>query len=133
MPTFKEMFTEPVSRFLGAASVYSSQDQYKQQSTKNIKINTQAVQSANGKVSVIISITGTGKHEINIRTFNSNSSITIKQINLSANETRRIQLELSVADETKPYVAVISLDKNSDLQKEIVGSNSDASILARKK
>ncbi len=130
--TFKEMFTEPVSRFLGAASVYSSQDQYKQQSTKNIKINTRAVQSPNGKVSVIISITGTGKHEINIRTFNSNSSFIDKQINLSASETMKVQLELSVADQTKPYIAVISLDKNPDLQKEIVGSYSDASILARK-
>jgi len=71
--TFKGIWMEPVNRFLGAVSVYASQYQTisaKQESGKDIEIHTETVQSGKGVVSIIISITGNGKREIEIKAFN---------------------------------------------------------------
>jgi hypothetical protein len=130
--TFKEIWMEPVNRFMGAVSVYSSQAQAKQLSAKNIKISTQTTQSADGKVSVSITLTGTGKHQIDVRAFNAQANFKSIQANLSAGKPLKIKLELSVADQNSPYVAVISADGNPESQKEIVGAYSDASILAKR-
>jgi hypothetical protein len=133
--TCKEIWVEPVSRFLGAASVYASQEQHvsaKQEPGKNIQIQTETVQSEKGVVAVTITMTGTGTHEIEIKAFNAKADFDKKQIDLSGNKTEKIQLKLNVADLNKPYVAVISVDKNPDLRKEIVGSFISASILADK-
>ncbi len=132
--TFKEIWIEPVNRFMGAVAVYSSQDQsakIKQKPGKNIEIQTETVQSGNGTVSVSLSISGTGSHDLEIKAFNARASLNTKQIHLSAGKKEKIQFQLSVADQTKPYIAVVSADKNPDLHKEIVGSYSDASILTK--
>lgn len=131
---FKEIWMEPVNRFLGAVSVYSSQNQSvtaKLESGKNIEIHTETAQSDKGVVSVTISITGNGGHEIGIKCFNAKADFTSKQINLSGNKTEKIQLKLNVVDLNKPYIAVISDDKDPDSHKEIVGSYNDASILSK--
>ncbi|MCJ7449350.1 MAG: glycoside hydrolase family 9 protein [Bacteroidales bacterium] len=123
--TYKEIWVEPVSRFLGAVSVYYSQDQFvsqRQELGKNIQVQTESIQSDNGVVAVMITITGKGKHEIEIKAFNAKANFDKKQIDLSGNKTEKIDLELNVIDRNKPYVSVISVDKNPDLRKEIVGS-----------
>jgi hypothetical protein len=129
--TFKEIWMEPVNRFMGAVSVYSSQDQAKQQSAKNIKITTQTTQSADGKVSVSIILAGTGKHQIDVRAFNAQANFKSIQASLSAGKPLIIKLGLNVADQNSPYVAVITADGNPESQKEVVGSYSNASILAK--
>jgi hypothetical protein len=133
--TCKEIWVEPVSRFLGAVSVYASQDQLlsaRQELWKDIQIQTETVQSDKGVVAITITITGTGNHEVEIKAFNAKSNFDKKQVDLTVNKTEKIQVELNVADQKKPYVAVISVDKNQDLRKEIVGSYIDATILAKK-
>jgi hypothetical protein len=133
--TYKEIWMEPVNRFMGALSVYSSRNQSvtaKQEPRKMIEIHTKTVQSDKGIVSITITITGNGKHEIEIKAFNAKANLGSKQIELSGKKTEKIELELNVADQGKPYVAVISVDKNPDLRKEIVGSYNNASILAKK-
>lgn len=132
-PTYKEIWVEPVSRFLGAVSVYASQDQHifaRQEPGKNIQIHTETVQKDKGVISITITITGTGMHEVDIKTSNAKANFDKRQINLSVNKTEKIQLELNVADQNKPYIAVISVDKNPDLRKEIVGSFINASFSA---
>ena len=121
--TSKEIWVEPVNRFLGAVSIYSSF--YKPVFTnqkKSVDIQTETIQSDNGTVSVIIKLNGTGKHNIGITMFNAKSDFTEKQIDLQWDKTEIIKLELKVTDMTKPYIAVVSADKNPDLNKEIVGS-----------
>jgi hypothetical protein len=133
--TSKEIWVEPVSRFLGAASVYASQEQNvstKQEPGKDIQIQTETVQSDKGVVAVTITLTGAGIHDIEIKAFNAKSNIDKKQIDLTGSKTEKIQLELKVTDLNKPYVAVISVDKNPVLNKEIVGSIINTSFLAEK-
>lgn len=79
-----------------------------------------------------IPITGSGNHEIEIKAFNAEASFIKKQVALSDGKPEIIQLELKVADMNKPYVAVVSADKNPDLRKEIVGSVINTSFLADK-
>jgi hypothetical protein len=133
--TYKEMWMEPVSRFMGAASVYSSTDQLfttKQQSGKKLQLATETVQSANGDVMVTLTIKGTGKHNIEIKAFNAQANFDSKQLSLSAGKQEKIQLILKVADQTVPYVAVISVDQNPAFRNEIVGAYNDDSILSKK-
>lgn len=92
----------------------------------------ETVQSDKGVVAVTITITGIATHEVEIKTFKAKANIDKKQIILSDNTTEKIQLELNVTDQNKPYVAVISVDKNPELRKEIIGSYVNASILANK-
>ena len=57
--TSKEIWVEPVNRFLGAVSVYYSDNQYKtseNKQKKNITIKTETMQSDNGDISVNINI-----------------------------------------------------------------------------
>jgi hypothetical protein len=132
--TYKEMWMEPVSRFMGAMSVYSAQDQLfaiRQLPVKNIELRTETVQSDKGIVTVTMMITGTGSHEIELKAFNAKTSFSSKLINLSGSKAEKIQFELAVADRGKPYVAVISVDKKPDLLKEIVGAYGSASILTK--
>lgn len=130
--TYKEIWMEPVNRFMGALSAYFSQNQSvarQQKPGKNVEIDTEIVQSDSGVVSVTISLTGNSKHEIDIKSFNARGNITSKQIDLSDKKTEKIKLELTIADQSKPYVAVITADKNPDLRKEIVGSYNNVSLL----
>lgn len=133
--TYKEIWMEPVSRFMGTVSVYSSTDQLittKQESGENVQIDTETVQSESGEVTVTIIVRGTGKHNIKIKAFNAKANLESKEISLSVSKAEKIQLVLKVADLTMPYVAVISVDQNPVLRKEIVGAYSDASVLSGK-
>lgn len=126
--TFKEIWMEPVSRFLGAVSAYTSP---KQQSAKDLELQVESVQSDKGVVSVTLTLKGTGKHSIELKAFNANSGFSGKQIELAESKTETIQVKLNVTDMNKPYVAVVSVDGNHSLRKEIVGSYSNPAILSK--
>lgn len=127
--TYKEIWMEPVSRFLGAVSVYTSP---RRESGKGLDMQVKTTRSDQGIVAVDLTITGTGKHEIELKTFNAMSEFGRQQIDLSENREGKFQLELKVADLNQPYVAVISMAGSPGLRREIVGSYSDASILSEK-
>jgi hypothetical protein len=131
--TFKEIWVEPVSRFLGAVAIYAAYDQdLSPKAIENPEIKTNTIQSENGIVDITVTLTGKGKHDIQIRTFNAESDFKNKQVDLEAGVPAIISMKLKVTDQNKPYVAVINSDKNQDSRKEIVGSYVDASILSGK-
>ncbi len=122
--TTKEIWVEPVNRFMGAVSIYAS-DQQKvsaDKEKKNISISTTALQSDNGTISVSITVSGKGTHNLEFKTFNSQAGISSKQIELTDDKPVKIDLELKVTDKTRPWVAVVCADKDPDLRKEMVGS-----------
>ena len=123
--TSKEIWVEPVNRFLGAVSVYSSYNHYKtsgNQQKRNIIIKTETLQSDDGNISVNLTMEGSGKHNLEIKLFNAETAFNKKEIDLAGKGSEIIQFDLKVTDRSKPYVAVVSVDNDPDLQKEIVGS-----------
>lgn len=123
--TSKEIWVEPVNRFLGAVSVYTSVNQHMDKSDQNVKkltMKTETMQSENGNVSVTLTLKGSGKHNIEIKGFNTETVEYKKEIDLSDTTSEMIHIELKVTDKSRPYVAVICADKDPDLRKEIIGS-----------
>jgi hypothetical protein len=132
--TYREIWVGTVTQFLGAVSVYAFEDQRyckRQEAWKSIQLDTEAAQSANGVVAVAITITGRGRHEIDVRAFNARLGFSKMQVDLSRHKRKRIDLELNVTDKNKPYVAVISADGDREVRKEIVRSYVDSSILQK--
>jgi hypothetical protein len=129
--TSKEIWVEPVNRFLGAVSIYAAYEQISGSQGKNgkqILMKAETTRSDNGDVTINVTFTGSGKHEIDIKTFNSSANPDKRRISLSANKPDNIKVELKVTDINKPYIAVISVDNDPELQKEIVGSLNKATL-----
>jgi hypothetical protein len=123
--TSKEIWVEPVNRFLGAVSVYSSYNNKEASATqqkRNITIKTETQQSDDGNISVNLTLEGNGKHILEIRLFNAETVLNKKEIDLDTKGSEKIQLNLKVTDKSKPYVAVVSVDNDPELQNEITGS-----------
>ena len=67
---------------------------------KNITIKTETLQSDDGNISVILTLKGSGKHNIEIKAFNAETGFNKKEIDLTGNTSEKIQLELKVTDKT---------------------------------
>ncbi len=122
--THKEIWVEPVNRFLGALSVYNSPTNLltrDEEQEEDIQLRTETQRSGQ-ELTIRISATGTGSHELELKTFNATASMDKRQIDLSGNGSAEIQYVLNIQDPDMPYVAVISIDKNPQLRIEIVGS-----------
>ena len=119
--TYKEMWVEPVNRILGALSVYSN-FHIQAPAPGYLNIRAEKISDENGMVSVLITFSGTGKHTVEMKTWNVTTGFTKQQIDLSGEKTMQIQVKLKVGDSKKPYVSVFIADKNPDSSCEIVGS-----------
>jgi len=123
--TTKEIWVEPVNRFLGAVSVYNSGCQKMATSGNkkgNIEVTTETAQTDDGKILVTVTIKGIGRHTLGLKTYNAESAFSEKEVELSGDKAEEIQIELKVPDKMRPYVALIRTDRDPDLQKEITGS-----------
>jgi len=121
--TSKEIWVEPVNRFLGTVSVFTSFNATSSaKKSKTLEIITESGKANAGRVNVKIRITGSGKHNIYIATFNAVSDILNKQIDLASGGETEIIFELKITDLNKPYLAVIKSDNAPESQHEIIGS-----------
>ncbi len=123
--TYKEIWVEPVSRFLGAASVYAfynpgTKESLKKQ--KTVQIDAETAPDGNNSVNVILTISGKGSHNVEIKTFNCSTNAGIMKVTLSTGKPGKINLKLGNIDSNKPYVAVAVVDNDPDIRKEITGS-----------
>jgi hypothetical protein len=129
--TSKEIWVEPVNRFLGAVSVYSNYrntDPGIDEPQKEAVIKTETTLAYNGAVNLKVIITGSGRHIVNLKTFNALSNAASQQFELSGNSTAETTFILKVADRNKPYIAVINLDNDPESRKEVVGSFIESSL-----
>jgi hypothetical protein len=97
-------------------------------SRKKLQIQTETSHSDDGNINATLNMTGTGSHTIEIKTFNCTTEKGIMKVTLSSGKPGKIDLKLTGIDHSKPYVAVICVDNNPDLRKEIVGSFIKASL-----
>lgn len=120
--TSKEIWVEPVNRFLGALSVYTSYYQHIKNQKRNPEISTETITNGDGKIVVTLTVNGSGKHELAIRAFNAETEITGKEFDLKEGRTEKAVLHFKISDRMKPYVIMISADKDPELSKEVTGS-----------
>jgi hypothetical protein len=122
--TTKEIWVEPVNRFLGAASVMNAFDKNKTAGEKTdlLKIRAEAVNSENDNISVTLSLQGNGRHTIVIKTFNASADRERDSIDLGEGKTGQIRFDLSVPDKIKPYVTVFMDENNPGARCEVTGS-----------
>ena len=122
--TSKEIWVEPVNRFLGAAAIYAGSGAISSE-VKDAGFKTETSRSEDGSVSIKVSITGSGRHRVDVKTFNATSNTESQLFELSGNSTAESIFKLKVADRSKPYIAVITLDNDPGSRKEIIGSYID--------
>jgi hypothetical protein len=120
--TTKEIWVEPVNRFLGAVSVYNAYYQHLNKQKRSLELTTETVEKENGELRVTITLKGRGRHSITVKTFNAAADMVKSEVDLKESKAGKINLNLKVLDKMKPYVAVIIADNDHDLQKEITGS-----------
>lgn len=125
--TYKEIWTEPSSRFMGAVSVYTSADKTNSPAKRqDLEISAESARNEDGSVKLRITLAGKGKHNITIKAFNAITDFEGQDVDLSDSGTEIINLVLTIPDRNKPYVAVVSATDNPDLRAEIVGAFIDA-------
>jgi hypothetical protein len=122
--TTKEIWVEPVNRFLGAVSVLDAFNKEKSPGKKpgRLEISAETVNTGNGTVSVVLTVKGSGNHAIAIRTFNASSDPGEFNIDLGGGKTGQVRFDLLVTDEMKPYVAMIMDKTDPGSRCEITGS-----------
>jgi hypothetical protein len=123
--TYKEIWVEPVSRFLGAASVYAfynsvMPDSRKKQ--KTVQMEAETTPAGDNSVNVVLTINGKGSHNVEIKTFNCSTNEGIMKVTLSTGKPGKINLKLGIIDDKKPYVAVAVVDNDPDTRTEIAGA-----------
>jgi hypothetical protein len=129
--TNKEIWIEPVSRFLGAVSAYGIRDQIPssgEHRLKDLKMMTQTVQTDDGKAEITVTLSGSGKQEIEVRTFNARVQPDFLEVDLVPDKPETIGLELVASDMHKPFIALISARGTPDLREEIIGSFNKSSL-----
>ena len=122
--TSKEIWVEPVNRFLGAAAIYAG-SRTTSAEVKDAEIKTETSRSEDGTVSIKVSITGSGRHRVDVKTYNATSNTESQLFDLSGNSTAESIFKLKVNERNKPYIAVITLDNDSESRKEITGEYID--------
>jgi hypothetical protein len=129
--TSKEIWVEPVNRFLGAVSIYAADGIIPypgKAGAKGAEIRTETSRTDDGTVNINVIITGSGSHSIDLKTFNATGNTRSQQFELAGNSAAETTLKLKVTDKNKPYVAVITLDGDPESRKEIVGSYIDFTL-----
>ncbi|MBI5010685.1 MAG: glycoside hydrolase family 9 protein, partial [Bacteroidia bacterium] len=129
--TSKEIWVEPVNRFLGAAAIYSNygiNTDAIDEPVREVEMKTEPTLSPDGSVNLKVIITGTGRHAVDLRVFNATTNRDSQQFELSGNSTAETVFKLNVSDRNKPWIAVLTLDNDPSLRKEVTGSFVEASF-----
>ena len=108
--TYKEIWVEPVSRFLGTLATYLI-------STKKERLYF-ATLNRNGN-DVSIKLTGKGKHRVELRTFNIDTDFKAQDIELG--KTDEINLKVNTVDKSKPYVMTVIVDGDTEHATTVCG------------
>ncbi|MDA3823692.1 MAG: glycoside hydrolase family 9 protein, partial [Bacteroidales bacterium] len=126
--TSKEIWVEPVNRFLGTAAIYANDVQLnveQEERLNDAEIKTETSALPDGTINLKVIISGNGKHIVSVKTFNGSLVNDSQEFNLPENSSAETTFSIKVADKDKPYVAVVVVDNDPDSVKEITGSYID--------
>lgn len=123
--TFKEIWVEPVNRFLGAMSVYATQpSSVRRGEDAGVRMDAAIAEADRDTktLKVTVTVTGEGNCEVGIKAFNADCRLAEKVVELSRDEAAKVSFELQVEDVDKPWVIVLTADGVAESRRELVGS-----------
>ena len=131
--TFKEIWVEPVSRFLGAISIYampSPPAPRRRAANEPVKLDVAVgpVDRDDRTLELEVTATGAGKHEITVRTFNCTADAPRRRIELFPDKPVVVRWTLPIEDPQKPWVLVITADGDKAQSREVVGAFVEADL-----
>jgi len=125
--TFKEIWVEPVNRFLGTMSVYAQKSwsaSAKHSSDSDVRIGAAVakVDRDSRSLRLEVTVSGQGKHSLAIRTFNAEPEWLERPVQLSSEKPATIGWDLRIDDLEKPWVIVVTADGEPGLRQDLVGA-----------
>jgi hypothetical protein len=120
--TFKEIWVEPVSRFLGTSSVYAMEARQTAQSDVKIEPVVADANQSSRRLKVNIAVKGHGRHTIGVRAFNAETLLREQVVELAANKPVNLEWQFQIHDAQKPWVIVFAADGDWQRHREIVGA-----------
>ncbi|HLF34371.1 MAG TPA: hypothetical protein VI583_09040, partial [Cyclobacteriaceae bacterium] len=117
--TYKEIWVEPVNRFLGTVAVYSS---YSPPAGSDINYAVEIIETVKKGKTIQVTISGTGKHTLDIKTFNLKAGNTSREVDLSTPDGGTIRIDATLTDPASPYILLLTVDGKPEWRKEITGA-----------
>jgi hypothetical protein len=119
--TYKEIWVEPVNRFMGALAVYLSEpgisgQEEKPESSMDIRFE----ESTEDPEQVVCVISSKEDIGVTLKAFNLEIPDGDDQLSLDQNNSRTVKLTLKIIDPDKPYIAIVSNEKG--VHREAVGA-----------
>lgn len=112
--TTKEIWVSPVSRFLGTLA------NYLEGCTDSLPVEV-VLSEENGRK--VATLTGEGKHGLELRLFNASSDFSVQEVNLSSGQPVSISFDLAVEDDTMPFVAALIIDGDTENAVMLTGAS----------
>jgi hypothetical protein len=123
--TYKEIWVEPVNRFMGALSIYLSYQQADPDHSngqEEAQVNLKAGLSATLSGKVLVQVTSNRDLDLMVRPFNVEVSNDGQEIVLDTGNNHEMQLEMDILEPGKPYVLVLADVDNPEKWWEMTGA-----------
>lgn len=117
--TSKEMWIAPVNRFMGTVAAYMEKESG---SDNELTVRVEKTDSKETVQKAVLVLKGKGEHQLELRLFNAETDFISKEVELKEGEELRLNLNLRVKDDQKPYVAVVVADGKQEVLAEINGA-----------
>jgi hypothetical protein len=118
--TFKEVWVEPVNRFLGTLSVFLQQPQ-RADGVRIVNVNTEPDPEAR-TLRLSADVVGGGSHRIGVRSSNAKPRVTEIQVEVSGGEAKAIECDFSIEDPLQPWVIVLTVDDDPRTRTDVTGA-----------
>jgi hypothetical protein len=124
--TFKEIWVEPASRFLGALSLYlqpmPAGDVPPTGRKQQIQVTAGPPVRDGNSVLIVLTVQGNGPATLGIKAFNAQTALEQTEFELSGSRPSTTELRLTVEDAAKPYVVLVQASVDPETRCEITGS-----------
>jgi hypothetical protein len=129
--TYKEIWVEPVNRFMGALSIYLAEsekmiDIKEIKEDVKIKIETELVNSGSGRT--IVTINSRKELDLYVNTYNLETRQEDRQISMKNNDSGELKLVMEIQDPGKPYIIVLTDVADQDKRWEATGALVDMAL-----
>jgi len=124
--TYKEIWVEPVNRFMGALSIYLSSPQaggsVQQADQDGTQVSLKTGLTTAVSKEVLIHVTGSRNLKLVVKSFNLKTSSGEQEVMLNDSNNRELDLEMKIIDPGKPYVLVLADVNNQSKWWELTGA-----------